>query len=344
MVKIDFKQAREFLEKINNKDSIMIFTHRDLDGFAAGILFKDYATQLGAKVDVRIIDYGTSKISDSPLTAYNKILLSDLAPSIVSEDLAKLSDKEVFYTDHHPAEEKSPIPNYVFELRTTAQGYVPSTRTVYELTEKENKAKLWLALIGTLSDGAERYPENNEFMQKGYTILGITQSELMEKLFRLNFALVGAPVLEDIFEEVSELRGLEDIAKLSRYYEPVEKEFERLRKDYLLKQETFGNVIYYNLETCYPGIKSHFVNFASGEEKEKIYVFATKKGKNNISLSSRNQSKKYDVSKILKEGVNGLKDSLAGGHKSAAGAQIYTEDLDKFKERLKQIKLEDYLI
>ena len=341
-MKVDFKQAREFLERINDKDNIMIFTHRDLDGFAAGILLKDYATQAGAKVNVRIIDYGTSKMSDSDLSNYNKILLSDLAPSIVYEDLAKLSGKEILYTDHHPAEDKSPIPDYVFELRTTSQGYIPSTRTVYELTEKENKDKFWLAVIGTLSDGAERYSENDEFMQKSYAALGLTQPELMEKLFKLNFALVGAPVLEEIFEEVSKLQSLDDITKLAKYYGPVEKEFERIRSDYALKQETFGKFVYYNLETSYPGIKSHFVNFASGEEKEKIYVFATRKGKGNISLSSRNQSKEYNVSKILQEGVKGLKDSLAGGHPAAAGAQIHEEDLEEFKKRLQALDVNNF--
>lgn len=340
MVKVNYQQAREFLERTNDKDNAMIFTHTDMDGFAAGILLQDYLISKGAKTDVRIINYGITRISDTPLVGVNKIFITDLAPDMIWEDLAKLKDKEVFYTDHHKEDEDTPIPDFVFELRTLSQGYIPSTRTVYELTEKENNGKLWLATAGTLSDYAEKYPENTEFLQNAYKKLGITQEELMKYLFKFNFALIGAPSLEKVFAEVSKMKSLEDIAKLAKYYEPVEKDMERVREDYIKNRELFGNIIYYNLETKYPGVKSAFINESSGKEKESVLVFSTKKGNEIVSLSARNQSRKYNVITVLKEGIEGLKDSKAGGHPAAAGAQILAEDLDKFKEKLKQIDLD----
>jgi len=343
-MKIDYKQAREFLERINAKDNTMIFTHTDMDGFAAGILLQDYLISKGAKTNVRIVNYGVTRISDTPLAGFNKIFITDLAPDMVWEDLKDLKDKEIFYTDHHKEDKDKPIPDFVFELRTLSQGYIPSTRTVYELTEKENVAKLWLATAGTVSDYAEKYPENTEFLQKAYRKLGITHEELMKYLFKFNFALIGSPSLEQAFAEVSKMKSLDEIVKLAKYYEPVEEDMKRIREDYVKNRELFGKIIYYNLETKYPGVKSAFINEISGKEKESILIFSTKKGREIVSLSARNQSRKYNVITVLKEGINGFEDSKAGGHEAAAGAQIRAEDLDKFKERLKQIKLEDCVV
>jgi len=341
-MKINFKQASEFLEKVNEKDNIMMFTHSDLDGFAAAILLKDYCNLKGAKVDVRIINYGVTRISDTNVKKFNKVFLTDLAPGMIWEDLAKLKDKEIFYTDHHQDEKDKPIADFILELRTTSGGYFPSTRTVYELLEEESKDKLWIATLGTLSDMAEKYPENTEFLQKCYKQLNLTHGELMKYLFKLNFALIGNPSLENSFEEISKFKSIEDITKLAKYYVPVEKELERLKGDYEKKKEVFGKIIYYYLEANYPGIKSTFINVISGEEKDKVLIFSTPKKGETIGISIRNQSKEYDVAKLLQSYVAGLSGGNGGGHKSAAGGQVDRSDLGKFKERIKQIKLGGY--
>lgn len=344
MVKIDFKQAREFLERVNDKDNAMIFTHTDMDGFAAGILLQDYLISKGAKTDVRIVNYGVTRISDTPLVGFNKIFITDLAPDMIWEDLGRLKDKEIFYTDHHKEDKDTPIPDFVFEFRTLSQGYIPSTRTVYELTERENRDKLWLATAGTVSDFAEKYPENNEFLQNSYKKLGITYEELLKYLFKFHFALIGSPSLEETFAEVSKMKSLEEVVKLAKYYEPLEKDIERLREDYIKNRELFGKVIYYNLETNYPGVKSALINEISVKEEESVLVFSTKKGREGVSFSARNQSKKYNVIEVLKEGIKGLKDSKAGGHEASAGAQIRAEDLEEFKKRLKTMNIENFRI
>jgi single-stranded DNA-specific DHH superfamily exonuclease len=338
---ITFAQSREFLESITEKDKVAIFTHKDLDGFAAGILFQDFCEKKGCKkVQTFIIDYGMNKISDYNLDEFNIGLASDLAPSSVVEDFAKIKDKKIFYTDHHPKDEKYKIPDEVSCFITTSQGYLPSTRTVYELTEKENKEKLWLATLGTLSDMAEKYPENKDFLENAYKKLGTNQEEMLKYLFKLNFALVGSPSLEKAFEEISKLENLEDIVKLSKYYEPVEKEFARLEKDYENKKERFNKIVYYYIETAYPGLKSAFINAISTKEPDKALVFTTTKKNSTLSLSSRNQSREYNVSKLLQDCLAGLKEGWAGGHKSAAGGQLDKSDLEKFKQKLKNYDVE----
>lgn len=341
-MKIDFDTAKQFLEKTNSLDNAIIFTHSDLDGFASGILLQDYLTKKGAKVDVKIIDFGNTKISDKNFDNCNKVFITDLSPGMIWKDLAGLKDKEVFYTDHHLAQTDSPIPEFVYELRTTSQGYIPSTRTVYELTQQ--KDKFWLATLGVLSDMAERYPENNEFLQNAYKKLGLSYESLLDYLFKLNFSLIGSSSLEEAFRNISKLKKIEDIVKLEEYYLPVQQEFERLKQDYYKRKEVFGGFIYYPIEARYPSIKSALINAISNEEQDSVLVFTNDEKEKATRISARNQSKKYDVSQILKDSVAGLKDGFAGGHRAAAGGQVDISDLEKFKERLKQINLEQYKI
>lgn len=340
-MKVTQQQAREFLESINEKDKVAIFTHKDLDGFAAGILLKDFCERKGCETKTFIIDYGVNKISDYNIDKFNIILLSDLGPSSVTEDLEKLNDKKIFYTDHHPEDPNYQLPEKVLTLATASQGYIPSTKTIYELTEKENKDKFWLALLGILSDSADNYPENKEYLENSYKKINLTQEQTKELLYKLNFVIVGAPSFEKGFEEISKLKKIKDITKLKEIYEPVEKEWTRLEKDYLDNKKEYENIIYYYFDTNYSKIKTAFVTAMSRTNPEKAFIFATIKKGNLISISGRNQSRNYDVSKILKDCLEGLKDSLTAGHKAAAGGQVDKSDLETFKQNLKNYNVEN---
>jgi single-stranded DNA-specific DHH superfamily exonuclease len=339
-MKINLNQAKEFLEGINGKDNVIIFTHKDLDGFASGILFLDYCKKKGSKVDVKIINYGESRMFDVNLDSYNKILIADLAPSAVSEDLFKLEDKEILYTDHHQEEEKFPIPEFVLELRTISEGYIPSSRTCYEICG----GKKWVSVLGTLSDMGQLHKINSEFLEEFYSENKVSYEEMFEYVKKVNNTIVFFSASMESFYKIAELESLQDIVKLEEYYMPVEKEFERLEKEFNINKEDFNNIVYFFMESKYSLIKSPFTTATSFKEKEKICVFCTPQKENIISISGRNQSRKYDVCKILQDCVSGLKEGKAGGHKVAAGGQVDKSDLEKFKERLKEINVGEYKI
>lgn len=343
MTKIDFKQAREFLEKINEKDSVAIVTHNDMDGFCSGRLFLEFCKKKKAKTSVFILNYGMNKLSEFNLKSFNKILLSDLAPSLVSEDLKKLSkEKEILYTDHHQEDANFPISEKVLELRTTNDGYIPSSRTCYELTEKENKNLKFLSALGVISDFGFAHKVNKDFLENLYFETGKSFDFYNEKSKEFNALIIYfAPDFDKAFEKFIEIDEVEEVDKFKEYVDEVEKEFSRLRKDFQSNYEFLGEIIYFNLESKFSAIKSALISSLSSDDKYKIYIFATKKG-DKISISGRNQSKIYDVSKILQSCISGLEDSTSGGHKAAAGAVIKKEDLEMFKEKLKQINLEEY--
>lgn len=340
MTKINIEQAKQFLEKINEKDSVMIFTHKDLDGFASGILLLDYCKKRGSKVNVKIINYGDARISDSDLGLYNKILLADLAPSSVSEDLFKLEGKEILYTDHHQEEERFPIPEFVLELRTTSEGYIPSSRTCYEICG----GKKWISVTGVISDKGDSDDINKKFLEEFYSENNINYEGMFEYVKKINNVIVFFSANIESFYKIAEMESLHDVESLKEHYEPVEEEFTRLKKEFNEDRKYIGNIVYFYLESKYSLLKSPFITGISGEKKEKIYVICSPKKNNETSISGRNQSREYDVCKILQDCVFGLKDGFAGGHKVAAGGQVHNSDLEKFKENLKRINIGDYKI
>jgi single-stranded DNA-specific DHH superfamily exonuclease len=62
-------------------------------------------------------------------------------------------------------------------------------------------------------------------------------------------------------------------------------------------------------------------------------VIIYEKNKTGAKVSARNQSRKYDVGKLLQKAMHGIKGS-AGGHEAAAGATMPAKDWEKFKEQL----------
>ena len=135
-------------------------------------------------------------------------------------------------------------------------------------------------------------------------------------------------------------KGPEDVfaetiynSNFSKKYSDVKGKYESL----ILKARecVFGNLIFFD----YAGdlsISADISNELSYLFKDMYISVAYKKGVvTNISLRGKN------VREILEKVLNDLEDASGGGHEDAVGARIKTEDLGKFKERLKS-ELEGY--
>jgi len=80
--------------------------------------------------------------------------------------------QEVLYLDHHPQGSKFLLPN-ILEYRTTNEGYIPSSRTIQELTG----LKRWMGVCGVLGDSGELYPENEEYLSSFFRERSLTMGE-----------------------------------------------------------------------------------------------------------------------------------------------------------------------
>ena len=265
------------------------------------------------------------------LDKFNKIIVCDLAPDFMAEEFELIKDRQVLYTDHHLRDK--PIPKEILELVTVDKGYFPSSRTAGELT----KLKPWLSLIGTVTDCGDFYPEDQKFIEDRLGETSMTLDEFKENVTSVitNFLVYFDNDTDKAFEILKDINSLKDIKKLRQYSEPVEKEVQKFIEEYELKKEKLGDINFYYFEPHFP-VRVPVVGIISQRDDE-AYIFASlKNDKKYISLSGRNTSKKRNMSKVLKAGVEGLKESGAGGHEAAAGGQIQTKDLEKFKENIRK--------
>jgi len=332
MTEITFDQAKKFLENITEKDKVAIIHHDDGDGFCSGILYYDWCKKQKAKVEQFTYSIGKSSLGKFKLGKFNKLIVCDLAPDFMAEELENIKEKETLYADHHPR--KIAIPKEILELVTTNQGYIPSSRTAGELTG----IKPWLSLAGTITDAGNLYPENQEFIEKNLKQINMTIDDFKKNISSIitNFLIYFDKDFDKAFEILKEIESIEELMELKKYSEPVENEVQKFVEEYETKKEKLGDINFYYFEPKF-SVKTPVIGIISQRNNDEIYIFASpKKETNKITLSARNTSKKRDMGQLLKIGIEKLEDANAGGHVPAAGGMILKKDLEKFKQNIRK--------
>lgn len=339
MTQINFSEAKDFLENVSKTDKVGILTHDDMDGMASGVLFYDFCKQKGCK-DIKQFSFtiGKTKLSGLNLEDRTKLLVADVAPNLIYPDLndVKIS---VMYTDHHNSE------NLVFnenirELRTSSQGYIPSSKTVFELCG----GKDWMSLIGVLSDFGDKYPENKEFVEGILKKYNSSTQEFAKKFVypASNFLVYFENDLVRAFDFLANVKDLRSFSRLRPFSLVIEEELKRAEQDFDKNNEKFGQIRFYSLESQF-NIKTAFINKISSLNPQGVYVLGCKFG-DTMGISARNQARVYDMRKMLKDCTAGMSGVSSGGHTSAAGTKFDVSQLGIFKDNLKKYNLEDAII
>jgi len=328
-------QAKEFLSKINEKDNVLILHHDDLDGFASGILFHNFCKKKKATTKNLVFSIGSNQQTIIKQTKkFNKILIADLGPGTITEILEAVKHKQVFYTDHHQIEK--PIPEEILELRTIKDGYIPSSRTVFELVG----GKEWIAVAGTLADAGHLHKPNQKFIQDFLKKNKISQRKYQEQVvFIINKVIIYyGEKPQKVLAKLLKLEKYSQVKALKKFARPVEKEIQKFIKEYKTKHEKLGDINFYYFNPKY-SIKSTVTSQLSFANTNALFVFAIP-DKDMMRLSARSQNPKANMIEALKTGIKGLENATGGGHIPAAGGQIQKKDLKKFKENLKNYKLD----
>jgi len=332
MPKVSKKEAQEWMNKIDGEDKVAIILDDDPDGFCSGILFLDFCKKRGAKVKEFIYSKGKTPFEDLGLESFNKVIITDIAPGLLDENLKKIKDKDVLYMDHHPRD--IPSPKEINEYTTLERGYIPSSRSAFELTG----GKRWIALVGTISDAAHLYSENDEFIKKSLEEIGMDLEEFKKEItFTIsNFLIYFEDKRKKSFNILKDFESVKDISSIKKYSDKIKGEINKFVKNFEKNKEMIGEVNFYQIESKYK-VKGS-VAFEIGTKKEnfdKIFIFVGSSSGGKTTLSARNSSKKRDMADLLKAGIKDLEGG-AGGHKAAAGGKINSKDLQKFKENLRE--------
>jgi len=327
-------QAERFLKNISPKDNIAIIHHDDSDGICSAILFQDYAQDKGAKTKNFFYKLGKTKFKNLKLKSFNKIIITDVSIKDTYLQIKDIKQKEIFYTDHHPIYK---VPKHITNYFTQSQGYIPSSRTAYELT----KGKKFLGLLGVIADAGNLYKENNTFIKKALKEFDLTLEQFQE-----NYSHIFSDTLiyfektpQKIYEKFSEIKSIKEISKLKKYADIVEKEIQKTVKEAKKNSEKINGINIYTMNPKYK-IKGIVAAIISRENTQEPHIFISQKGRNKnlLGLSARHNSNSANLPKLLEAATKNFKDSACGGHPRASGGQIRKQDLEKFKQNIKDYK------
>ncbi len=173
-MKINQKQAKQFLENIQSKEKVAIVHHDDLDGFASGILIFDYLIKRNISPKTFVAKIGPEPFKKHSLKNSEKIIIVDLADDVIVKDLVEIKEKDILVIDHHP--KNCNLPEKILEFNPAEEGYFPCSRVCYELIG----GKQWLAVLGVLADKGDKYLENDSFLAKFFEKEKVKKEEFSE--------------------------------------------------------------------------------------------------------------------------------------------------------------------
>ena len=325
MPKINFNQAKNFLNNITKKNKIAIIHHDDGDGYTAAILLFNFLKNKNIKS--KTFSLNTNYQKKLNLKKFDTILIADLAPLIISKTLQTIKHKKVFYTDHHPKDTK--IPKQILEYRTKSG--ISSAKTIYDLVGGNELLKAMAYSVDAGRTKKENRKIINKFLKKNNITSQQFKKQVEYKFTRTIDYFHKKP--KKVFKILKAINSLKDLNKLNKYDKIIGKEIKKAVQQYKTKKQKIGKINFFYFKPKYP-IKSLIIGEVSYANPKQTYIFATPTNNNKISLSARNQTKKIDMAQLLKTGIKNLKNAKAGGHIPAAGATIQSKDLNQFKQNI----------
>ena len=337
------KEIREHLEKAQNP---VFFFDNDPDGLCSFLILRRYIDR-GKGVPIRSFP----ELNESyfrKVQELNADYIFVLDKPIISKEFLDEVEKNnipLVWIDHH--EIQIEIPEFVYYynpiLNKEEKGNEPVTYLCYQTTKK--KDDLWLAVAGCISDSyfpdfytefIEKYPELSIEAKKAFDILYKSEIGKITRIFDFSLKdrttnvismlkfLVQIKTPYEVLEENSKNHTMHyRFNQIETKYRKLLNKAEESVKDEKLLFFQYGGDL---------SISAELANELSYKFPKKIVVVAYLMGaKANISVRGKSVR-----GKIMKA-IEGLESATAGGHEDAVGARVNVEDLDNFRERLKEM-------
>jgi single-stranded DNA-specific DHH superfamily exonuclease len=335
-------QIREHLEKAQNP---LFFFDNDPDGLCSFLLLQRYIEK-GKGIPIKsfpelTVDY-FRRIKELNVD-YIFILDKPLVSKEFWEEVKKIN-LPVVWIDHHEID-KSLIPdfvNYYNPLFNKDKTNEPVTALCYQITN--SKKDLWLAVVGSISDKffpdfymdfKEEYPDLAIDSKNAFDIFYKSQLGKIVKLF--SFALKDKitnviMMMKFLMKVKTPYEVLEETNKnylMHNRFNQIDIKYKKLLK----KAESLGENALDILFFQYSGdtsMSSDLANELSYLFPKKIIVVIYTSGiKANLSIRGKN------IRERVLNSIKNLEGARGGGHEDAVGAQIRIENLEEFKENMR---------
>jgi single-stranded DNA-specific DHH superfamily exonuclease len=324
-----------FLNSINDKDKIGIITHTDLDGVASAILMQEILKLKKIKIKfLNFTDYEKGMFEKIKIKrGVNKIFILDVSIDSDYEGFKRLREKyDIFLIDHHPSDiEKQ---SNIIKL----QSEDCAAFAIYTLAEGNFNLEKWKELLCAtmVSEFSYKDKSNFQFIKNIYPEIRekeIYDSKPGETAKIISSALIYLKNPKKVFNLITANK----IEKLKKYHEILEKEIQACMNKFKKEAEFFPekNLYFYYGNPRF-NIGSTVITILSKKEEDKAFIFVSDSNDDDgyLKVSSRSQGDKENMNLLMKKGIQGLKNAIAGGHTHASGASLMKKDLEKFKKNI----------
>lgn len=327
-----------FIDSISKEDNIGIITHTDLDGFASAIFLEEILSTKGIEIShISFLNYKKNMFNkiegELKQKQITKIFILDIGADSEKESLEDLRKKfEVFFIDHHPFNEE--IDNRKNIIKTHSHNC--AAMIMHDLGKEFFEIEKWKWLISAtmISEWSHRNEENLSLLKEWYPEIEekeITQTYPAEIAKKINSAII---FHETDLKKIYEIVKKQDIYKIEEVHEIIIKEIEKEMKEFETKAEYISekNLYIYKIKSKYP-IASTIGTSLARKNHDKVYLIITER-EEIIKISARNQGTGKNMNKLLKKGITGIENSMAGGHHFASAAKIPKKEWTTFKKNI----------
>jgi len=349
------KQIEEIKEHLDRAQKPLFYYDNDADGLCSYVLFRR-ALDKGKGVAVRSfpgLDRGYAR-KVSELNADYVFILDK--PDVEKEFFVTMQESgiPVVWIDHHDIkgldveELKKEFDNlFIYNWSKNSgkdKSSEPVTYGIYKILNR--KEDVWLAIAGCIAD--HYLPDFIPEFEKMYgEYWGKDINEPFDALFDTEIGKIAESLnfgLKDSTSNIVKFQNfLISVKGPGEIFEETSKNYDFRRKyneikkkyDFLVEKagkEIEGNLLFF----VYGGdlsISSEISNKLNHKFGDKIVVVAYK-NQGIINISMRGEKVRDILEKVLESGE--FENASGGGHENAVGARIKAEDLEKFKEKIRE--------
>jgi len=332
-----------FVNNISKEDKIGVVTHTDVDGIASGIFLQKILESKNLKIDfIEFLNYGAGALEElGNRRDYDKLFFTDWNADGDSDALEFLRSKgDVLVFDHHPL--NGNLENTKGIIKTNAD--YCSSHALFDLAREKNHFNIkdleWLVCAAIIEDYTwDKHPDNFKLIKSIYPEVKKDISIRSSEPGKIGIAISSSLIYYNPdFKRVYDLvfkKDLDFLFKAERIIgNAINIEIKKFKdnSEHFSKQKLYFSYINskYNLSSiiasklsdeCFRG--STIIIASKIKDKEGF-----------VKISSRNQTKKVDLGKLLKKCVEGFENASAGGHIQASAASFPKKYLETFKENI----------
>jgi len=351
------KPAIDFIEKIRLGDRVSIVFGHDCDSISSAVIIYKLIKNLIKTKPNLIVSNLNSSIPETTLKEIKKskpthVIILDISYVNVAVLYEIRKFAKILIIDHHPPKGYTRI-SYCNPRIFKPNSYLPASYLCYKIYEKFGDVKtiLWIAGIGVLGDMGMKNCE--DLFKKIKTVNRELVNELEnndKKLFEES--LLGKLVsLVDSARIVKSIKGVKTAVDLLlkaknfkeilnkknvliKYSKTVEKEFDKILKDFERNKKIKKMFVLYEIKSKL-NLKSSLSNYLIPYYPQKILLIYQKMGEKFFEVSLRKgKDIEIDLGKLIEEIVSDIPNASGGGHPSAAGARIPVKFFRKFMRKI----------